>query len=177
MVWTPSIGMRNGRSVARPGQGCNGPELKQLRDAPAGLGVAGPLEAALALPRTNGVLVAVESVFRQQITSLHLHEVDQLGVVHEIDLVDEDDEVGDADLAGQEDVLAGLRHRAVGRRDQQDRAVHLGRAGDHVLDIIGVARAVDMGVVPLSVSYSTWLVTMVTVLVASRTLPPLLMSW
>ena len=56
---------------------------------------------------------------------------------------------GHADLAGQQDVLAGLGHRAVGRRDHQDRAVHLGGAGDHVLDVVGVARAVDVGVVPL----------------------------
>ena len=54
-----------------------------------------------------------------------------------------------ADLAGQQDVLAGLRHRAVGGRHDQDRAVHLGGAGDHVLDEVGVARAVDVGVVPL----------------------------
>ena len=56
---------------------------------------------------------------------------------------------GHADLAGQEDVLARLGHRAVGRGDDQDRAVHLGGAGDHVLDVVGVARAVDVGVVPL----------------------------
>ena len=46
-------------------------------------------------------------------------------------------------------MLAGLGHRAVGRRDHQDGTVHLGRAGDHVLDVVGVARAVDVGVVPL----------------------------
>ena len=53
------------------------------------------------------------------------------------------------DLASQQDVLAGLRHRAVGGRHDQDRAVHLGGAGDHVLDEVGVARAVDVGVVTL----------------------------
>ena len=52
-----------------------------------------------------------------------------------------------ADLAGQQDVLAGLRHRAVGGRHHQDRAVHLRRAGDHVLHVVGVARAVDVRVV------------------------------
>ena len=31
----------------------------------------------------------------------------------------------------------------------QDRAVHLGGAGDHVLDVIGVARAVDVRVMPV----------------------------
>ena len=44
-------------------------------------------------------------------------------------------------------MLAGLRHGAVGGRNDQDRSVHLGGAGDHVLDEVGVARAVDVGVV------------------------------
>src|SRR5262249_7018114 len=42
-----------------------------------------------------------------------------------------------------------LRHRAVGRADHEDRAVHLRRAGDHVLDVVGVARAIDVRVVAL----------------------------
>ena len=54
---------------------------------------------------------------------------------------------GHLDLAGEQDVLAGLGHRPVGRGDDEDRAVHLGGAGDHVLDVVGVARAVDVGVV------------------------------
>ena len=53
-------------------------------------------------------------------------------------------------------MLLGLRHGAVSRGDHQDRAVHLGGTGDHVLDVVGVAGAVDVGVVPLaSVWYST----------------------
>jgi hypothetical protein len=62
-------------------------------------------------------------------------------------LFERHDDVGDADLAGQEDVLLRLRHRAVGGGDHEDRAVHLGRAGDHVLDVVGVTRAVDVRVV------------------------------
>ncbi len=54
---------------------------------------------------------------------------------------------GDANLAAQQDVLAGLRHRAVGCVHNQDRAVHLRRTGDHVLHIVSVAGAVDVGVV------------------------------
>ena len=46
-------------------------------------------------------------------------------------------------------MLARLRHRAVDRGDDEDGAVHLGRAGDHVLDVVGVARAVDVRVVPV----------------------------
>jgi len=44
-------------------------------------------------------------------------------------------------------VLTGLRHRAVGGGDHEDRAVHLSRTGDHVLDVVGVTRAVDVRVV------------------------------
>ena len=44
-------------------------------------------------------------------------------------------------------MLLGLRHDAVSSGDDQDRTVHLGGAGDHVLNEVGVARAVDVGVV------------------------------
>jgi hypothetical protein len=57
--------------------------------------------------------------------------------------------VRDVDLLGEQHVLAGLRHRAVDRRHDQDGAVHLRGAGDHVLDVVGVARAVDVRVVPV----------------------------
>ncbi len=84
----------------------------------------------------------------QQLAKLELDQLQQFLVVDQVDLVEEDDQGRHADLAGQEDVLAGLGHRAVGGRDDQDRPVHLGGAGDHVLDVVGVARAVDVGVVP-----------------------------
>ena len=92
-------------------------------------------------------VVAREVVLREQLADLELDEVEQLGVVDRVDLVEEDDDVRDLDLAGEEDVLAGLGHRAVGRGDDEDGAVHLGGAGDHVLDVVGVAGAVDVGVV------------------------------
>src|SRR5262245_64293139 len=44
---------------------------------------------------------------------------------------------------GEQHVLARLRHRPVDRAHHQDGAVHLRRAGDHVLDVVGVARAID----------------------------------
>ena len=46
-------------------------------------------------------------------------------------------------------MLTGLRHRAVGRGDDKDRAVHLGGASDHVLDEVSVSRAIDVRVVAL----------------------------
>ena len=46
-------------------------------------------------------------------------------------------------------MLSGLWHRAIGGRYDQYGAVHLGRAGDHVFDVVGVAGAVDVGVMAI----------------------------
>ena len=92
-------------------------------------------------------LVAGETVLGQKLPHFELDQLEQLGIVHHVHFVEEHHERGHADLARQQDVLAGLRHRAVGRRNHQDRAVHLRRAGDHVLHVVGMARAVDVRVV------------------------------
>src|SRR6266851_1640510 len=90
-----------------------------------------------------------ELVLRQQLANLELDELQDLGVVDRIDLVEGDHDPRHADLARQQDVFAGLRHRPVGRGHDEDGAVHLGSAGDHVLDVVGVSRAVDVRVVTL----------------------------
>ena len=46
-------------------------------------------------------------------------------------------------------MLAGLSHRTVRSSDNKDCAVHLSCAGDHVLDIVGVTRAVNVCIVAL----------------------------
>ena len=95
----------------------------------------------------DGHVVAVELLVRQQLTDLELDELQDLLVVDHVALVERDDHGRDADLAGQEDVLTRLRHGAVGGGDHEDRAVHLRRTRDHVLHVVGVAGAVDVGVV------------------------------
>ena len=112
----------------------------------------GPLRVALErLERRDAhdrKVVARELVGAEQLANLELDELQELLVVDHVALVQRDDDVRNADLAGQEHVLLGLRHRAVGRGDHQDRAVHLGGTGDHVLDVVGVAGAVHVRVVP-----------------------------
>ncbi len=44
-------------------------------------------------------------------------------------------------------MLTGLWHRTVGSRYHKYRAVHLGRTGNHVLNVVGVTRRVDVRVV------------------------------
>lgn len=48
---------------------------------------------------------------------------------------------------GEQDVLAGLGHRTVHSGHNQNGSIHLGSTRDHVLHIIGVAGAIDVGVV------------------------------
>ena len=93
--------------------------------------------------------VLVEFLRGQQLADLHLDELEDLLVVDHVGLVQRDQDVRHADLTGEQHVLARLRHRAVGGRDHEDGAVHLRRTGDHVLDVVGVTRGVDVRVVAL----------------------------
>lgn len=69
-------------------------------------------------------------------------------IIDHVTFVQEDDDVFDADLAAKQNVFSRLRHRTVGGRDNKNTAVHASGTSNHVLDIIGVTRAVDMAVVP-----------------------------
>ena len=110
---------------------------------------AGGLEGLQGRALHDGDLVPGEAVLGEELPDLQLHQLHELGVVHHVHLVQEDHHAGDADLAGEEDVLPGLGHGALGGRHHEDGPVHLGGAGDHVLDVVGVARAVHVGVVAL----------------------------
>ena len=92
-------------------------------------------------------VVAGEVVFGEQFAHFHFDQFEQFCVIDHVGFVHEDDDVGYANLTGQQDVLAGLGHGAVSGGYDQDGAVHLGGTGDHVFDVVGVARAVNVGVV------------------------------
>ena len=92
-------------------------------------------------------VVARIVVLAEQLAHFELDEVEQLGVLDEVALVEEHDDLRHVHLTGEQDVLARLRHRAVDRAHHEDRAVHLRGTRDHVLHVVGVARAVDVRVV------------------------------
>ena len=95
----------------------------------------------------NGNFIAGEVVAGEQFANFEFHEFQQFFVVNQVALVQEHHELGHADLTGKQDVLTGLGHGAVSGCNHQDTAVHLGSAGDHVLDVVGVAGAVNVGIV------------------------------
>ena len=94
-------------------------------------------------------IVARELILGQQFAHFELDQIEQFRIVHHIHFVHRDHDVRHAHLAGQQDMLPRLRHGAVGGGDDQNRAIHLRRARDHVLDVIGVTGAIDVRVVPV----------------------------
>ena len=115
-----------------------------------GVGIgAGGLQSLQSRTTDDGGVVAIEVVLVQQLTDLHLDQIQQLLVVDHVALVHEDNDLGHADLTGEQDVLTGLGHGTIGSSDDQDSAVHLSSTGDHVLDVVSMARAVNVGVVTL----------------------------
>ena len=93
-------------------------------------------------------LVSIVLVLGKELSDLHLDELVHLLVVDDVALVEVDDDVLDSDLSAEQDVLSGLGHGSVGGRDDQDSSVHSGGSGDHVLDVISMAWAIDVAVVP-----------------------------
>ncbi len=92
-------------------------------------------------------VITREVVLGQQFANFHLDQFQQLFVIYHVALVHEHDDVRNAYLTTQQDVLTSLRHRAVSRCYYQDCAVHLGSTGDHVFNVVGVTRAIYVSVV------------------------------
>ena len=87
--------------------------VHQFLDGLLAIGFAG--QGLLGTAADHRGLVARELIFVQQVADFHLDEVQQFRIIHEVDLVQEHDDGGHADLAGQQDVLLGLGHRALPR--------------------------------------------------------------
>ena len=148
MVNTSSIGIRNGLSVSRTGSGTKSSTACMSSRIFSSHSLS-PSRAFRAETRTTGVSspgnsYSLSSSRTSSSTRSSSSSSSTMSALLRATTID-----GHADLAGQQHVLPGLRHGAVGRRHDQDGAVDLGRAGDHVFDVVGVAGHVDVGVVPV----------------------------
>src|SRR5438132_27535 len=121
--------------------------IHELHDRVLPLGIA--LERLERRDLDDRDVVDGKLVLGDQLAYIEHNQLQDLGVIDRVDLVEGDHDPRHANLARQQDVLPGLGHGAVGGRHDQDRAVHLGGAGDHVLDVVRVPGAVDVCVVPL----------------------------
>jgi hypothetical protein len=98
---------------------------------------------------TDDRAVLIELVESEEVANLHFYEVEHFLIVNKVNLVHENEDLRDVNLTGEKDVLASLGHRTIGGCNHEDCAVHLGSTGNHVLHIVGVARAVNVSVVTL----------------------------
>ena len=112
--------------------------------APLAVGIFQSLQSGTLDDRAVG-----EVILLQLLGDLHLNQLQQFGIVNHIALVHEYDDIRHAHLTGQQNVLLGLSHNAVGSSYHQDSAVHLCSTCDHVLYIVGMARAVNVCIVSL----------------------------
>ena len=74
---------------------------------------------------------------------LHRRQLDELGVVEQVDLGEGDDAVGDADELEDAQVLLALRLPALGGGDDEEAGVDAADAGEHVAQEAHVAGDVD----------------------------------
>ena len=147
IVNTSSIGIKNGLSISRVGSGMN-VSTAVINSRIFGVHSASPSSALSALTDHRRVLTG-KLVLREKLTDLELHQLQDLLVVDHVGLVQRHHNRRHTHLTGQQHMLTRLRHRTVGRRHHQDRAVHLRRTRDHVLDVVGVTRAIHVRVMPL----------------------------
>jgi hypothetical protein len=94
-----------------------------------------PLERSKPRAKDDRGSLAVVVVLGEKVPHLHLDELEHLRVVDLVDLVNEDNELLDTDLTGEEEVLSSLGHLTVSGSDDDDGGVELGGSGDHVLDV------------------------------------------
>ena len=148
IVIVSSTGIRNGLSVSRVGVGMNASTASiSFRTAGSPISLWSPSSAFTADPTMIGQSSPGNSYLESSSRTSSSTSSISSGSSTMVRLVQEHDDRRHPDLARQQDVLARLGHRAVGGRDHQDRPVHLRRAGDHVLDVVGVAGAVHVRVV------------------------------
>jgi hypothetical protein len=123
--------------------------FKKFRDASSLAFIFGILESRVRRTADDGSVITGEVVLRKKFTNFKFDKFKKLFVIDEVALVKEDYDSGYTYLASEQNVLTRLRHGTVGSGHDKNRSVHLGRTRNHVLYVISVTRAVNVGVVPI----------------------------
>ena len=88
--------------------------FEKLSDTGVLLGIFGVLEGGERRTTNDRTVVAGEVVLGHELTNFELDEIKKFLIVDQVALVEEYDHSRDTNLTSEQDVLASLRHRAVG---------------------------------------------------------------
>ena len=106
------------------------------------------IQSWLRTPMNNRNIVAVIIIFSQQLPNFHLNQLEQLFIINQITLIQKHHQLRNIHLTREKNVFASLRHRTISSRHNQNRAVHLRRTSDHILDIVRMPRTIDVSIMP-----------------------------
>ena len=95
-------------------------------------------------------VVTIETIRAQQFADLHFNQFQQLGVINKVNFVHEYHDTGYPYLAGKQDMLLRLGHRAVSCSNDQDSAIHLSSTRDHIFYVVSVTGTVNVSIVTVS---------------------------
>ena len=90
---------------------------------------------------------AIIFILGEKFTNFFFNKCDEVGIWNLVNLVQEHNNLGHANLLRKENVLARLWHHAVSCRNDENGTVHLSGAGNHVFDVVGVSRRINVRVV------------------------------
>ena len=91
-----------------------------------------------------------EFIESKKFTHFHFNEFEHFFIVNHIAFVQEYNKARNVYLTSEKDVLTSLRHRTISCSNYDDSTVHLSSTGNHVFNVIGVSRTVNVSIVACS---------------------------
>ena len=95
-------------------------------------------------------IIAIVVIETEKLTHIHFYEFKHFLVFNEVTLVQEHNDTRNVYLTSKKHMLTSLGHRTISSSNYDDSTVHLSSTRYHVLNVVGVTRAVYVCIVTIS---------------------------